>query len=97
VAMVRLLDFALLAFLVWLVWNQVIRGWRAASMAGGRGPARAARPANDAARSQEPPAMTLVPCSACGVHVPSGRTLPGRAGEIFCSEACRAGGARSAS
>ena len=28
--LVRLLDFALLAFLVWWVWSQVIRGWRAA-------------------------------------------------------------------
>jgi endogenous inhibitor of DNA gyrase (YacG/DUF329 family) len=96
-AMIRLLDFALLAFVVWLVWSQVIRGWRAASSAGGRGHAPAAPSADDAAHSQEPPAMTLVPCSVCGVHVPSGRTLPGRAGEIFCSETCRVRGARPAS
>jgi hypothetical protein len=88
--MLRLLDFALLTFLVWLVWSQLIRGWRA-SMAAPRGPEPAA--SRGAARQDEPP-MTLVPCEACGVHVPSARTLPGPAGKVFCSEACRAGGAR---
>jgi hypothetical protein len=96
-ALIRLLDFALLTFLVWLVWSQVIRGWRSASAA----PADRRRqdppppsPASGAAGpAPEPPLLTLVRCSVCGVHVPSGRTLPGTAGEAFCSDACRVRGA----
>jgi hypothetical protein len=98
-ALIRLFDFALLAFLVWMVWSQVIRGWRAAAAAPDRRPDQsraegteanrrhAAPPA--AATSQENAAVTLVRCGACGVHVPSARMLPGPAGESFCSETCR--------
>jgi hypothetical protein len=93
-ALIRLLDFALLTFLVWLVWSQVIRGWRSAS-ATTVDPRRQTPPSrpSSAAAAPEPPPLTLVPCSACGVHVPSGRTLPGAAGEVYCSDACRAQGA----
>jgi len=99
-ALIRLLDFALLTFLVWLVWSQLIRGWRSASTP----PANAADPrrqpprppaARAAGTAPEPPLLTLVRCNACGVHVPSARILPGAAGEIFCSDACRARGAAS--
>ncbi|HEY6320842.1 MAG TPA: PP0621 family protein [Thermoanaerobaculia bacterium] len=102
-ALIRLLDFALLTFLVWLVWSQLIRGWRSA----GTPPANAAdaadprrqpsRPpaASAAGTAPEPPLLTLVRCNACGVHVPSARILTGAAGEIFCSDACRARGAAS--
>jgi len=94
-ALIRLLDFALLTFLVWLVWSQVIRGWRAARAAaappenhpGGQRDQAAPRQPGDAA-AQEP--LTLVRCGVCGVHVPSGRTLPGPAGQVFCSDSCRA-------
>ncbi|MBV8202636.1 MAG: deaminase [Acidobacteria bacterium] len=96
---IRLLDFALLTFLVWLVWSQVIRDWRGASAApadhaggsGGQGGQRGQPPPPRKARgpaAQEP--MTLVRCGVCGVHVPSGRALPGPAGGFVCSEACRA-------
>jgi hypothetical protein len=89
--LIRLLDFALLTFLVWMVWSQVIRGWRAANAAPGnhdRGQASPPRPPSAAASAQE--AVTLVRCSVCGVHLPSGRALPGPPGDFFCSDACRA-------
>ena len=95
-ALIRLLDFALLAFLVWLVWSQVIRGWRAAAAAPAataEAQRRQSSTAPGAAAPQEQAPVMLVRCGACGVHVPSGRTLPGPAGEVFCSEACRARGA----
>jgi hypothetical protein len=100
-ALIRLLDFALLTFLVWLVWSQLIRGWRSASTppanaADGADPRRQApRPpaAGAAGTASEQPLLTLVRCSACGVHVPSARILPGAAGEVFCSDACRGRGA----
>jgi len=100
-ALIRLLDFALLTFLVWLVWSQLIRGWRSASTppahAGDAADPRrqAPRPpaASTAGAAPEQPLLTLVRCSACGVHVPSARMLPGAAGEVFCSDACRARGA----
>src|SRR5258707_15833104 len=82
--LIRLLDFALLTFLVWMVWSQVIRGWRAAHMAASRG---AEPPASGAAARDEPP-LILVRCGTCGVHVPSARTLPGPAGQGFCPGAC---------
>jgi hypothetical protein len=91
-AFIRLLDFALLTFLVWLVWSQVIRGWRAANAASGdhgHG-APPSQPRQPSATATAPEPVTLVRCSACGVHVPSGRTLPGPAGQIFCSDGCRA-------
>ena len=99
-ALIRLLDFALLSFLVWLVWSQLIRGWRSASTppADAADPRRqASRPAaaNAAGTAPEPPLLTLVRCNVCGVHVPSARILPGAAGEIFCSDACRVRGAAS--
>jgi hypothetical protein len=90
--MIRLLDFALLSFLVWFVWSQLIRGWRSAGAArrrgsgeggdAGRGPA-ATTPASAAA-------LTLVRCDGCGVHVPIGRALADGSGAIFCSDTCRA-------
>ena len=98
-ALIRLLDFALLTFLVWLVWSQLIRGWRSASTppAAATDPRRQAPrpppPASAAGTAPEPPLLTLVRCNACGVHVPSARILPGAAGEVFCSDACRARGA----
>jgi hypothetical protein len=102
-ALIRLLDFALLTFLVWLVWSQLIRGWRSASTPAAnaadaadprRQPPRSpAASAAAAAAASEPPLLTLVRCNACGVHVPSARLLPGAAGEVFCSDACRARGA----
>ena len=103
-ALIRLLDFALLSFLVWLVWSQLIRGWRSASTppanaahaADAADPRRqASRPpaASGGATAPEPPLLTLVRCSACGVHVPSARILPGAAGDVFCSDTCRARGA----
>jgi hypothetical protein len=101
-ALIRLLDFALLTFLVWLVWSQLIRGWRSASAppanAGDaadprRQPTRPPATSAAAGTASEQPLLTLVRCNACGVHVPSARILPGTAGEIFCSEACRARGA----
>jgi hypothetical protein len=92
----RLLDFALLTFLVWLVWSQVLRGWRAANAAAReapqRSPDRSGQPPGAAAAAGQA-TVTLVRCGACGVHVPSGRTLPGPGGEVFCSDACRARGA----
>lgn len=91
---IRLLDLALLTFVVWMVWSHLIRGWRAASMAASRG--AAPDPPAGAAAPGEPP-MNLVRCGACGVHVPSARTLPGPVGTVFCSEACRAAGARPSS
>jgi hypothetical protein len=97
-ALVRLLDFALLTFLVWLVWSQVIRGWRAASAAASRAaqpPRSSAGTAEGAAR--QPAAVPLERCDRCGVYVPAGHMLPGTAGEVFCSESCRAGGARQTS
>ena len=100
-ALIRLLDFALLSFLVWMVWSQVIRGWRAASAASDRRKDETRADANrrqptappGAAAAPEQAAVTLVRCGACGVHVPSVRMLPGPAGEAFCSEACRSRGA----
>ena len=91
--LIRLLDFALLTFLLWLVWSQLIRGWRAAHMAASRG----AEPAASGAAARDEPPLILVRCGTCGVHVPSARTLPGPAGQVFCSEACRAGAARPGS
>jgi hypothetical protein len=91
--LIRLLDFAVLSFLVWLVWSQVIRGWRAAITAS-RVPPPAPGAAGPATR-QQPAAVTLERCTGCGTYVPAGRMLPGAAGEAFCSEACRAGGAPS--
>ena len=93
-ALIRLLDFALLTFLVWLVWSQVIRGWLAASAApgdhdGGRRGQRGQAPAQGRQGAAAPEPMTLVRCSVCGVHVPSGRALPGPAGGFFCSDTCR--------
>ena len=86
--MIRLLDFALLAFLVWFVWSQVIRQWRTAS------PPRAGRTASaPPSRSASPAALTLVRCDSCGVHVPGERILAGTAGEAFCSAECRTRGA----
>jgi hypothetical protein len=84
--MIRLLDLALLTFLVWFVWSQVIRGWRQAGT-GARG--AAAPPRQPAAPRDGAAALTLVRCDACGVHVPSGRILTGGSGRVFCSEACR--------
>ena len=92
--LLRLLDFALTAFLVWLVGSQVIRGWQARRTAANQGPVASAP---DGVDSRVERSMTLVPCGACGVHVPQARTLPGPAGNIFCSEACRAAGARPSS
>jgi hypothetical protein len=99
-ALIRLLDFALLTFLVWLVWSQLIRGWRSASTPAANAADTAdprrqppGSPAASAAAAPEPPPLTLVRCNACGVHVPSARLLPGAAGEVFCSDACRARGA----
>ncbi|HXO42651.1 MAG TPA: hypothetical protein VN999_14455 [Thermoanaerobaculia bacterium] len=100
-ALIRLLDFALLTFLVWLVWSQLIRGWRSASTppanagdaADPRHQPRRPPAASAAGTASEQPLLTLVRCNACGVHVPSARILPGTAGEIFCSDACRARGA----
>jgi uncharacterized protein len=99
-ALIRLLDFALLTFLVWLVWSQLIRGWRSASTPAANAADTAdprrqppGSPATRAAAAPEPPPLTLVRCNACGVHVPSARLLPGAAGEVFCSDACRARGA----
>jgi hypothetical protein len=91
VPLVRLLDFALLAFLVWWVWSQVIRGWRAAEAqrAAQAAAAAASAAASQAASQQSQGVMTLVPCARCGVHVPAGRTLPGRGGQVYCSDACR--------
>jgi hypothetical protein len=92
--MIRLLDFALLSFLVWFVWSQVIRGWRQA-LAARRGTAPAsqnggeARSRHAAATPESAAALTLVRCDGCGVHVPSARTLPGAAGRVFCSDPCR--------
>jgi hypothetical protein len=99
--LIRLLDFAFLTFLVWLVWSQVVRALRAVHPAGARSGGRAAE-ARAAGGGASPDSgagtVTLVRCGACGVHVPSGRALPGRtAAELFCSEACRARGARPAS
>ena len=94
-ALIRLLDFALLTFLVWLVWSQLIRGWRSARAATAD-PRRQTPPApasRAAGTATEQPLLTLVRCSACGVHVPSARILAGTAGEVFCSDACRARGA----
>jgi hypothetical protein len=94
-ALIRLLDFALLTFLVWFVWSQVVRGYRAASAAerAATGAAGRATPRPAGAAAGDAAAMTLVRCSACGVHVPSARTLPGAGGgEVFCSDACRARG-----
>jgi hypothetical protein len=99
VPLIRLFDFALLTFLVWLVWSQLIRGWRSASTpaADAADPRRQAPPgapaSSAAGTAPEPPLLTLVRCSACGVHVPSAHILPGTAGEVFCSDACRARGA----
>ena len=93
-ALVRLLDFALLTFLVWLVWGQVIRGWRAASAAASRAQAARSQAGAAAAAARQPTAVVLERCAGCGVFVPAGRTLPGPAGEVFCSESCRAGGVR---
>jgi hypothetical protein len=95
VALIRLLDFALLTFLVWLVWSQLIRGWRSASAAAADARRQAPPPpgTRPAGTAPEQPLLTLVRCSACGVHVPSARILPGTAGEVFCSDACRARGA----
>jgi len=94
VALIRLLDFALLTFLVWMVWSQLIRGWRSASAAADAR-RQAPRPpaASAAGAAADPQLLNLVRCSACGVHVPSARILPGTAGEVFCSDACRARGA----
>src|SRR6202023_2207783 len=50
-ALIRLLDFALLTFLVWLVWSQLIRGWRSASAP----PANAANDADAADPRRQPP------------------------------------------
>jgi hypothetical protein len=83
--MIRLLDFALLAFLLWFVWSQVIRQWRAVP------PPRAGRPA--ARPPAAPAALTLVRCDSCGVHVPGERILTGGGGEAFCSAECRTRGA----
>lgn len=101
-ALIRLLDFALLSFLVWMVWSQVIRGWRAAAAAHDRRSDQSRAEATEANRrqaappaaasSQENAAVTLVRCGACGVHVPSARMLPGQTGESFCSETCRSRG-----
>lgn len=90
-ALIRLLDFAILTFIAWWVWSQVIRGWRAANAAESR--AQAPPPG---AAAPDPPPVNLVRCRACGVHVPSGRTLAGAAGEVFCSDACLARGIREA-
>lgn len=98
--MARLLEFALLSFIAWMVWTQVIQEWRSPSSAP-RDPRLQAPPpppppssssAANAGAAQQP-ALTLVPCSSCGVHVPSSRTLPGPAGEVYCSAACRGRGA----
>ncbi len=87
--MIRLLDFALLSFLVWFVWSQLIRGWRQAAAARrGAAAAAASRPA--AATPESAAAMTLVRCDGCGVHIPSARTLADGTGRVFCSDACRA-------
>jgi hypothetical protein len=94
VGLIRLLDFALLSFLVWFVWSQLLRGWRAASAAerSGAPPAGKAPPPYAREGAADATAVTLERCSVCGVHVPSGRTLPGRGGEVFCSDACRVRG-----
>jgi hypothetical protein len=91
--LLRFFDFALLTFLVWLVWSRVIHGWRAAIAASRVPPPSAPGAAGTAAR-QQPAAVTLERCTGCGTYVPVGRMLPGAAGEAFCSEACRTSGAR---
>lgn len=95
--MIRLLDFALLTFLVWFVWSEVLRGWRQASArpahpadTGGQAPGTAGARPRGAAAGDSAAAMTLVRCDSCSVHVPSARALPGAGGRVFCSETCRA-------
>ncbi len=93
---VRLLDFALLSFLAWLIWSQVFRQWRHAAAARRRAAGGGGAAASRATRApQDPAAMTLVRCSACGVHMPADRMLGGHPGQVFCSPACQARGAAS--
>jgi hypothetical protein len=94
VPLVRLLDLALLTIAVWWVWSRVIRGWRQANDAQRAAQAAASIAAasshtSHSAGQQEAGAMTLLPCARCGVHVPAGRTLPGRGSQVYCSDACR--------
>jgi hypothetical protein len=96
----RFFEFLLLCFLLWFIWGQVFRGWREAKAAERAAAAntgahsRGATAPGGPAAPADPAAMTLVRCTSCGVHVPSGRTLPGTAGEVFCSAACQARGVR---
>jgi hypothetical protein len=92
---VRLLDFALLSFLAWLIWSQVFRQWRDAAAARRRAAGGGAAAPRATQAAQNPAAMTLVRCTACGVHMPADRMLGSRPGQVFCSPACQARGAAS--
>ena len=79
--MTRLLALIVLAILIW-VFLQNLKQKVRISVGASR-------------RSAAPPPQTsvenLVRCTACGVHVPRSRALPGAVGTeaVYCSERCR--------
>jgi hypothetical protein len=70
--MIRLLGLVLLAFLIWVCLEAVVRGLRGAGEE----------------RPSLPPPVPLVRCAGCGVYVPRGQALAGEAGGLYCSEEC---------
>jgi hypothetical protein len=91
----RLLAIALLAILIWLLLDWLIRRTLTAFGIEPRsGRTRRSAPGAGKHRPQgvgPDRAETLVACSACGTYVPASRALPvGRGGDrVACSEACR--------
>jgi uncharacterized protein len=80
----RLLGLVVLAVLLWVTLEAVVKRLGAAAARGSFPPPP----------SLKPPPEPLVRCAACGVYVPQVRALAGEEGlDFYCTEACRNQGA----